>query len=432
MPLIQTKGAGSAQGFGLFTKPAAKTTSWLGSFGDSGTNYGYAVTFNSSGNVYLAGNNSNPDFQLVKYNSTGVVQWQKSLDSGGNDYGRAVDVDSADNIYVCGTTNDYDTQIVKYNSSGVVQWQRRLSNGFNDSTGYAIAIDSSDNVLIGGYYNLSGTYGFQTTKYNSSGALQWQRRLVGTNAIGYGIAVDSSNNVYITGQIASKIQIAKYNSAGTIQWQRSLAGSSVDDRGRAVAVDSSGNIYICGDSYPATKYRLQLAKYNSSGTIQWQRTLSDTNSSYGLSIAVDSSSNIYVSGGYEVSPAAYDVIIAKYNSSGTIQWQRGLAVVGAYATADFASGIAVDNAGKFSFNGHFNAGGTIKFLFAKLPDDGTLTGAYAVGSDTFTYSTTTLTDAASTLTDAATTLTDSASTLTDASTSYTAATTTFTSTVTNI
>ena len=60
----------------------------------------------------------------------------------------------------------------------------------------------------------------------------------GSNSdMGYSITVDSSDNVYITGytdesvspQISMNTIIAKYNSSGDIQWQRLLGSSTNTD-----------------------------------------------------------------------------------------------------------------------------------------------------------------------------------------------------------
>ncbi len=110
-----------------------------------------------------------------------------------------------------------------------------------------------------------------------------------------------------------------------------------------------------------------LAKYNSSGTIQWQRTLGGTVQDNGISLAIDSSDNLYALG-------------------------------------------LTRSAGE---------GGNDIFL-AKVPNDGSLTGTYVLDGADIVY-------AASTLTAATSTLTAATSTLTDASSSLTAATSSFTS-----
>ena len=248
--------------------------------------------------------------------------------------------------------------------------------------------------------------------------------------LGYSIAVDSSGNVYVCGYSFASgtydFLIAKYNTSGAIQWQRRLGDSSSDDRGNSIAVDTSGNVYVCGFSNASGTNDLQIAKYNTSGAIQWQRRLErrprGSGEDYGNSIAVDSSGNVYVCG-YSNASGTYDFLIAKYDTSGAIQWQRRLGG----SSNDISLSIAVDSSGNVYVCGFSNASGTNDFLIAKLPGDGSLTGQ--LGGYSFTYAASTLTDAASSLTDAASSLTDAASSLTSATSSLTDAASSLTSTV---
>jgi hypothetical protein len=179
------------------------------------------------------------------------------------------------------------------------------------NTASGINYDSSGNVYLNGYSNSSGTYDFQIAKYNASGAIQWQRRLGGAGAsFGTKVATDSSGNVYFVGYSSGSgttdSQIAKYNTSGTIQWQRRFGGSGFNNNGNGIVVDSSGNIYFAGYTYTTSSGITNgtIAKYNSSGTIQWQKGLGGIASSpvYFNSIAVDSSDNLYVVQKYRVPP----------------------------------------------------------------------------------------------------------------------------------
>jgi len=400
---------------------------------------GQSVAVDSSKNVYLCGSSSSGGsfgFQMAKYNSSGTIQWQKSL-TGNNGGGQGVAVDSSGNMYVCGfdaTPGLYnEIQIAKYDTSGAIQWQRSLG-GSSSETGYSIAVDSSSNIYICGYSDAAGFNNFQIAKYNTSGSLQWQRNLSRSGGSGplKSIAVDSSSNVYVCGRSAAiagyAIQIAKYNTSGSLQWQRTLSrNSGVDGTdGNSVAVDSSGNVYVCGNITISGIDNFEIAKYDTSGAIQWQRSLSGVNLSAAYSIAVDSLGNVYVCG--ESNPSSNQRIqIAKYNTSGTIQWQRNLSVS---SSVCIANGITVDAFNNFYICGYYNISGNVNFVFAKLPVDGSLTGTYSIGSLSFTYASSSLTDASTSLIDAASSLTDSATSLTSSATSLTNATSGLSSSVT--
>ena len=171
--------------------------------------------------------------------------------------------------------------------------------------------------------------------------------------------------------------IAKYNSSGTIQWQRLLYSSSGSDIARRITTDSSGNVYISGHTNSigqGTNADLLIGKYNTSGTLQWQRIIGGTGAAveYGYGIAVDSSGGVYFGGS---GGSSADIFLAKYNSSGVIQWQR-------YLTYDWDSlyDLTIDDSGSLYFTGGV--------VTAKLPTDGSLTGTYG----SYTYAASSLTE----------------------------------------
>ena len=401
---------------------------WIATLGgasyDIFNNEQNGIAVDGSGNVYITGYTlgsgpGNYDVLIAKYNSSGAIQWQRTLGGGNADYGYDIAVDGSGNVYISGATEfdsgytgDDAVLIAKYDTSGAIQWQRTLSGNANDY-GRGIAVDGSGNVYITGYtFSSGGDAAVLIAKYNTSGTFQWQRTLRSPSDtdIGYGIAVDGSGNVYITGRTSTKTLIAKYNSSGAIQWQRTLTSSE----GYGIAVDASGNAYVTGN----TGSDVFIAKYDTSGTIQWQRTLGGASIDKAHGIAVDGSSNVYVTG-YTASSGAgsNDVLIAKYDTSGAIQWQRTLGG----AADDYGLGIVVDGSGNFYINGF-----TISnVLIAKLPADGAFTGNYGA----YTYATSSLTASTSSLTAATPTLISATPTLTAATSSLTAATSALTSSV---
>ena len=213
---------------------------------------------------------------------------------------------------------------------------------------------------------------------------------------------------------------------GIIYWLATLGGVSGDE-GNSTAIDSADNVYMFGytGSTGAGRNDFLLAKYNSAGTIQWQRILGGSSDEEGYSVAIDSADNVYVLGRTDSTGAGnHDFLLAKYNSAGTIQWQR---VLGG-ASIEEGYSVAIDSADNVCMLGKTTStgAGSSDFLLAKLPNDGSLTGTYVLDGVDMVYATSTLTAATSTLTAATSTLTAATSSLTAATSTLTAATSTLT------
>jgi hypothetical protein len=386
--------------------------------------YGYSVAVDSSGNVYVSGLSNDSDFQLIKYNSSGVVQWQKTLGGSTQTAGFSVAVDGNDNVYVAGSTisGTDEAFLVKYNSSGTLQWQRTLG-GTLSQTLNGVKVDSSGNAYVcGDVGSGGGGYDALVAKYDSSGVLQWQR-ILGLGGSSYNfaksIAIDNSGNSYISGIVSVsgnyRILTAKYDTSGVLQWQRRLTGGSTDDRGQGVAVDGSGNVYICGFTNSVGDIDIIVAKYDSSGVIQWQRrTATSSTSQFAYDIAADSSGNVYVVGISD----SYDFQIVKYNSSGVFQWQRALTFG---SVSIYGESVTVDNNGLYVC-GYAYLDNRYIALTAKLPTDGSGIGGYSVAGFTCQYKETLHSNSAFSLTNAASTLSNSAGALTNAASTLTEAT----------
>ena len=113
-----------------------------------------------------------------------------------------------------------------------------------------------------------------------------------------------------TGTITD-IFIAKFNSSGTQQWNTTWGGDD-EDYGNDITLDNSGNIYITGSTYSfGVGYGdVFIAKYNNSGTLLWDTTWGGGSVDQGHGIALDSSSNIYITGSYGIS--ALEAFILRY------------------------------------------------------------------------------------------------------------------------
>ena len=218
--------------------------------------------------------------------------------------------------------------------------------------------------------------------------------------------------VYISGQTNSigsgdyDLVIAKYNSDLQIQWQRTLGSANKEESTKhGIAADSAGNVYVTGYSQDSgNTTSLIVAKYDTSGSIQWQISLSTTNKwASGNSIEVDNSGNVYVGGSTNSTSSGqgYDILIAKLaTSNGDLTWQRTFGE----GSSEGAEDIFVKDNVVYACS---LTGATRKHLITKLPANGSLTGTYnAAAGGTFVYAASSLTHATSSLTDAESTLTD--------------------------
>jgi len=367
------------------------------------------------------------DAYIAKYNSSGVIQWQRILGNASyNDTPYSMTVDSSSNIYIVGTSevtvNLSKILVVKYNSSGTIQWQKSLSyeyaSGYGINFGLSVVVDSSSNVYVTGttYLGTTPQNDIPIVKMDSSGAVTWQRQIGTASTIqaGSAIAVDSAGKVAVCGYDYQTSPysgvLAQYNSSGTLQWQRKLTYPTYNFLLQHITIDSSDNIYVVGwTQTPA--YKIFIAKYNSSGAIQWQRELNYATNLNATGVTTDSSGNVYLS--LTINILGYGMII-KYNSSGTVQWQRAL-------TTEYGGSTLIGNivGTNYYSTGTYNDGTYQNALTVKLPTDGSKIGYYQIGTLDISYTQFNLNDVLGTLTDSAGTLTDAAGILTLATTTLT-------------
>jgi hypothetical protein len=338
-------------------------------------------------NVSLYGNLGifrGPDLFLAKYNSLGKVQWATRIDGIGSETTPYISADSNGNVYISGTFSGGSGNPVNFNN-------------FNGRSGTTI------NFILSGTLDssIAGLNDIFLAKYNTTGILQWVTYIGGTQPeSNNSLSLDTSGNIYISGQYNSisltvnsfqnivagsvnvskygdlslngnnDIFLAKYNSSGQVQWVTRIDGSA-NETAPIISSDLNGNIYITGQygsnsvtindvsgvsgtTINVSKYGdlsnnssddIFLAKYNSSGNVQWVTNIGGSSSEAVPFIATDSSNNIYITGQYASNPLTIndtsgvsgttinvskygdlsnngftDIFLVKYNSLGKAQW----------------------------------------------------------------------------------------------------------------
>lgn len=311
----------------------------------------------------------------------GTMDWIQRKGTGAGSNGPSMDtaIDSNDNFLVVNgaSAGGY----LKHNSLGVP-----LAGFKGGSTGIysasAIYIDSSDNTYVGAW-KAGAPYNPVVAKINSAGTLQWIRHIgdaSNQNSNLNSVFTDSSANVYLGGQTGvnpntaifgyKDAQIAKYNTSGTLQWIYNYGASGIQMNEPMGSADSSGNTYWSGNANTPT------FKLNSSGVVQWSKAYTTGSiTMQGSKIGPDG--NLYLYG-----DVGYNRFLACWDTDGNELWALTFGHTSAsYNNYDLGGGtqnwIGFDNDGSIYVQFNFLITGNQSWnACIKLPNDGTLTGTY--------------------------------------------------------
>ena len=137
----------------------------------------------------------------------------------------------------------------------------------------------------------------------------------------------------------------------------------------SMTADADGNIYVTGTS----DFDWLTIKYAADGSVAWsefyvEAGVTDT---YGEDILVDDQGNVYVSG-YRWGPFIdSDILVLKYDQSGTFQWMAEFA--GAGLNNDFPNAMDIDADGNIIIGGYsYNASLDADFATIKIDPSGTV------------------------------------------------------------
>lgn len=237
------------------------TIQWQKCYGGSNTDGAWEILLTNDGGYIISGYTASNDGDVIgtvyggidswviKISSTGIIQWQKCYGGTAEDefLGMYITSDGgyifsggtySNNGNITGNFGYSDFWIVKTNSLGVIQWQKNYGGSLyevpyggikqtNDG-GYIIAgLTNSNNNNITGYH---GGQDFWVLKISSTGVIQWQKCLGGTNMeIGYNINITNDNGYIVAGQSNSNDGDVTGNHGGTDAWIVKLAPDSLSN-----------------------------------------------------------------------------------------------------------------------------------------------------------------------------------------------------------
>jgi len=335
---------------------------------------GYIVVGESASymNQDVSGGWDSTDVWICSLSSGGTLQWETSVGGNRYDRGSSVAKTSDGGFIVGGTTlsNDGDVSgnngaldywVVKFDVGGNIQWQKCLGGSKNEYAqsiiqttdgGYMVAGDSySNDGNVTGHFGCAGSSDYWAVKLNSSGTIQWDKSYGGQNYDYCSVVKQTPDGGYIfsgrtesfDGQVTGfkgeyDIWVVKTDASGNLQWQKTYGGA-MWDWGQSIALTSDGG-YVLGDYVYSVDgditvnqgdYDYWIVKINSSGGIQWQKTVGGLVDDFANSIIQTTDGGYVISGGSTSSNGDitnplgdFDYWVAKVNSSGALLWQKSL------------------------------------------------------------------------------------------------------------
>jgi hypothetical protein len=202
----------------------------------TGSFFGNSITFGSTTLTHTGGLGYH--MFLLKYDALGNILWAKGENGNFDDYGYSLTIDDLGNVYVAGaflsstiifgtftltntaTAPSYESYLLKYNAAGNVIWAKSFngSSGSNwpGSSGrpFAVIADAYSNIYVAGVFNCS------------------------TITLGTTILTNPAPGYF-------DIFLVKYNTNGNVIAAKSAGGSS-DDFVYSAAADIFGNVYMAG------------------------------------------------------------------------------------------------------------------------------------------------------------------------------------------
>ncbi len=347
--------------------------------------------------AYQIDNAGDFDAFVVKFNSNGQRIWGTYFGGASVDYGYGLTCDEAGNVYLAGPTSSdagiatagsyqpaknsrfgTDAFIAKFDSSGHLRWATYYG-GTEDEDVVALKADKNGHFYLAGYTSsLANIATANTTQpqygggnddafvvqFDTAGVPQWGTYYGGSDEDwAEGLDVDASGNVYLGGYTKSTSGIATANSyqaslaggkdkflvklsnTGQRIWGTYYGGDKDENNGsfHTVACDAYSNVYLSGHTVsktgiatpnshqPALSDSLEafVVKFDSAGRRNWATYYGGINDDYGANITCDNAGNLIMVGMTKstagiATPGAYqpanagrgDAFMVKFDSSG--------------------------------------------------------------------------------------------------------------------
>ena len=258
-----------------------------------------------------------------------------------------------------------DFWIVKIDASGTIVWKYAYGGSYEDEAN-AIALCSDGGFIVAGITyssngDVSGNHGdtdYWVIRLNSSGQLQWQKCLGGSNhEEAYSVIQTSDDGFIVCGRSSSNdgdvtgnnggtdCWVVKLNASGAIEWQKSYGGTDTEETNSIIQLADGNYIFfgyscsndgdVSGQHNPGSgNDDYWVVKINSTGTLLWQKCLGGSLSEQGQKIMPLNDGGFLLTGlctsndgdvsGIHSGFYSPDYWVVKINSTGVLAWQKCL------------------------------------------------------------------------------------------------------------
>ena len=289
--------------FSIFVSSSlkAQNVSWALGFGDTGSDQGYDISTDSSGNVYVTGwfsgtiqlggqtltSFGSQDIFVACFNNTGTMNWLRQAGGPSTDVSASIVTTPSGESYITGWfsgTCDFDDSLVvshgnldmfvaKYDANGTILWVRQ-GGGPLDDYGNRLALSLEGGVtLAGSFKDTLDADGLQLVSagnrdallchYDSDGQIAWVHGVGGGGEDrAYGIIQSVDSSYLFTGMFTGNVTfgsvqltcnsffgtyVAALDLQGSPLWAvKADAGANDFSRGFGIETDQQGNAYVNG------------------------------------------------------------------------------------------------------------------------------------------------------------------------------------------
>ena len=306
------------------------------------------------------------DVFVAKYNSAGEFVWAHNLieptfANMNEERASSMIIDENNNLYLTGFTSTRGFFVSKWNTNGVELWTKYFDDTEDNFVSTFALKKQNNSIIISGLFantmdfNPSATENAALTAFNNDGFLlslsdtgnfQWVRQFRCNGAVILsGLEVDGTDNIFVSGNFVGTVDL---NPSETVN---------------ALITSQSVSFGAFSSAF--------IAKFNSSGTLIWNRHIRGTAPTdiFMTFIKKDSNNDLIMTyslkGNATFLPTAttldtndfYSSVLAKYSTNGDLLWTKQFATPTVTQTtffpSSFTANVILDDCDNIYVSGEF-------------------------------------------------------------------------------